>query len=1183
MVATPKITGPDGVSRETLVFSTTLPSRFFRGVIDPSTVDMQISIRGAAFTSDPDLIVFEGSSFYFPNPSAYPEGLELAQGENVVLVRSIGFDGNPSPNAEVRITLVQESDIGLIGAPPTNFFVEQRNDAVQLQIEGISDSRFVGINLYASRFQGGGATGYQRINVDIISDFDTVEEEQVLQQFEATSSIAKNPDGSAAADPLYLEIQETQTKSNDVIERLEDVVLTEELAAAITETAQANLLKTDFTRVFEIPETVNTLRTSYSLSSVVTRRFYGFLHNRLFGPANVPPTVPIGEFQSLSNTEPLFYVATAVYYDSSLLLEIESSFSIEISGKPVQIQDVVGTFPAPSRIQIVEDVIASLRTSQPTVNIAPGGVIRDTFVDPFSNEASRLRLLTDFVYRSQSFDTLLAIDGVEANGTSTPVNRSAYKSALQRVFDVSNPQDVQTIIDTTFEQLASRNNVFRRPGVRSRGVVTFFTRNKPTATVFIPLGTRVSSGAITFSTTADASMPLSNIASFFNPTTGIYSVDVPVQAEQAGISGNLAPGQIRTIISSLPGLSVTNASRTFGGKNQDTNLRLTERARSALASVDTGTEQGTRQVAADVAGVEEALVVEGGDPLMQRDYDPDYGKHVGGKIDVWVRGESIGRITDTFAFTFETANDVQFVLVGNPNQLVLRALDKNLSPTNPLAEMINRPDLGLGLRNANTGQFFDLTDVIIQDYRTIQLSTAFPQPEATFGNVLLGDYRYQTTSDFQFTRQPVQNVVSVVGQLSGDLPDENYALFQPSDPLLEGRSEDAGDFLRIFQVNGVPSGDTISVTAETHVPIGEFDEFVSNLGANPLTVRVFNSSRAIEFRGPNDPSGLSDYTIIPGSATTALAIRRTPNSQIRSGETVSIDYDHVENFTVTYETNFVVTTTQAALDQTKHATADVLVKEAIPVPVDVTATVILQAGTSRSGVDSRLRTNLVTFINSLRQGASIRQSDIINVIENTVGVSYVETPLTKLLRGEGARVVREEITTASSNDSVLLLGNPLTPLSSSTVQVFLLTDSLNSSTLNGGGPETDFRGVYQDDQPLNLKQSDPFSLVNAPGQAYIIGKDGLSIPGYSDNDTIQNQFPTLVTAQDINNKRVGLTANRVMVSVGIDDRPQLHDYTVTYTVAFVESGVKNLDASVIEYFVPGNFILTYTEDARGNQ
>jgi len=1180
MASTPKVIGPDGVAREITVFSTTQTSRFFAGTMDADTVDMQISIRGGAFTSDPDLIIFEGDTFSFPNAASFPDGLEFGAGVNNIEVRAISFSGAVSAVAAVQVTLVQESENGLIGLIPSNISVEQLDDAVDVRVEGVADARFRGINFYASRFSGGGATGYQRINLETIADVDVVQETTTIGTVAVNSPIATNPDGTAAADPLYVKIRETQTSSNDIIENLEDISLTPESAAAITTQEQTSLLRTDFVRVFEVPETTTIIRSNYTLESLVSRNFYTFKHNRQAGAGSTPSTVPIGAFAGTPLTEPLFYVTTAVYFDPSSLLEVESAFSAEVSAQPTVIRQNVGTFPSPSQLDIVEDTITAITRTTPQLAIQPGAVIRDTVVDPISSEAVRLRFLVDFLYRMQSFDTLLQVDGVQANGSPTPVTLSTYKQALQRVFELQNPGDVQVIVDTAFDQQASRNNVFRSAGVRARGFVLFFVRNRPTATIFIPLGTRVASGAVQFVTTTDGAIPINNVAAFFNPTTNTYQIELPVEADVGGTQANLGAGQIRTIVSSLPGVSVTNPNATFGGTNQETNLQLSVRARNAIAAVDSGTERGTLQTAAGVAGVQEVSVVAAGDALMQRDYDTDFEKHVGGKVDVWLRGQSLGNVTDVFAFTFETAFDVQFAVIGNPLALQFRALDDTLSVNNPIAEMLDDALIGTGLRNATQGLFYDLTDVQILDYRTIQLSSNVVQPITTFGDIILGDYRYVTSSQFVFTRQPVSSVTSVVGTVSGTLPQENWEFVRPDDPLLNGRSVRAQAYLNVIQLNGIPTGDSITVQSEQHTLLGEFNEFLNHLGTNPLTIQVFNSTGTTLYRGPSDPSGVSDYTIVPGTQTTAVALRRTVNSGITSGQTILVDYQHAENFTVAYQTNFVIPSTQGVLDAQKHLTADVLGKASVLVPIDITATVVTQAGFRTSTADTNVRTNLTTFLRALPSGAAVRQSDIIAVIDNTTGVSYVESPLTKLTRGASSLVVRESVP-STEGEVELIMGSAQVPYSTDTVKTWLLDNPLDNPTSQGGGDGTQFAGVFQDDLPLTLQLTDPQLLREGPNRAFIIGNEGLIIPEFSDDQTIQINNPSANTAKEIQAIRKQLTANRVLVALGANDRPQLHAYTVTYTVAFVEARIQDIEGSAIEAFTVGNLLFTFAEDVRG--
>lgn len=1177
MASTPKVFAPDGVLREEFIFSTTLSSRFFFGTIDSDTVDMQISIRGGPFVTNPDLIVFEGTDFTVPNPSVSPDGLDLVPGVNIIEIRSISTSGAVSTPARIEVTLIQDSDVGFIPTPPTNITVERLNNAVDIQVEKEDDDRIQGFNFFASRTSGGGVDGYRRINLNLVTDTFTVEETATLAAFDQDSAIATNPDGTPAADPLFLQLEETQTKGGDIIENLEDVTLTEDEAAAITFDKQENLLKTDYVRRFEIPETVETVRTSVSVESVVVKEFISFKHSRTAGTASQPPTVAIGEFTATPITEPLYYVITAVAFDADTQTETESAFSVEVFGNPVTVTLNLGAFPVVSESDIRVNTINGILRTNPQVALQPGAVIRDTVVDPAAAESQRVRFIVDFLHRAQSFDTLIQIDGVDENGDPVAVQNSAYKQALQRAFGNISAEQTQAVIDAAFEQLASENGITRRPGIRARGLVTFFTQSRPTSTIPIPAGSRVAAGGTIFVTTTATSIPLEDAASFFNPTTGLFSIDVPIQAQEPGVGGVVATGQIRTVIDTVPGLQVINPGATFGGRDIETNLQLAVRGKNALASVDSGTEAGYRQTIADVPGIEQAIVVTPGNELMQRDFDADAQKHVGGKVDIYTRGEALATVTDTFAFTFETANNVQFVLIGNPSTLTFQSQDTTLSTENPIAEMLDFPNAGLGLRNASSGADFNLSGVEIVDFRTIRLNTGVVQPNVEFGDVVLGDYRYVVSKKFVLPRQPVRDVLSVTGAASGELDRDNFRVFFPDDPLVEGRSTEAQTFVQIDQVDGTPTGQFITVTGEEHVVIGQFDEPVNNLGANLLTVAVFNEDRTVEYRGPFDPSGVSDYTIIPGSQTTPLAIRRVEGGSILSGERLSIDYAHDENFVVEYTINLAVTTAQDVINENKHATADVLAKETIPVPVDITATIVKTRGFQTSAVDRGVRTNLASFFAGLSLGESIRQSDIVAEIERTDGVSFVEVPLTKLARSAGACVIRESLTTDQNSDITFIPGNSPTPISTDTVLVWLINDELNSSTDNGGGPVTEFRNVTQDDSVLNLQIVEPLALGEAPNQAFIIGDDGLVIPGFTDDATLLSEFPT-ATDEEIAAVRQERTQNRVMISLPVGDSPTAHSYTVTYVVSETNEGVKNLNAFDVEFFTTGAFNFTFDED-----
>lgn len=1146
---TPTITGPDGVARTALVFTTNTGYRFLSGTVNSTTaVDVQVSVNGAAFTDDPDLVVFDGVNWQVPNPASYPTGLYLAPGENTVAVRSVAVSGAVSGTATATLNYVP--GLSASTPAPTNVSVMRRDRSVVIDAEPTASTvgTFVGMNVYAADAAGGGTTGYTRVNINTVTTGSTVEETDAVGDTEHEYLVDTLPDGSPSADPLYSVVVGQQRDAN------------------------GNVLSEDFEEAFLVPETATRLRTSVSVVSVRTYTTYSFEHSRSASATSNPPTVFVSTFANLDEAVPLYYVVTGVYYDGATQTETESPFSAEVAGNPLRVTAQVGAFPVVSRQTIVRETIASILRTNPQVRVDPGSVLRDTFIDPFSNEAERLRFVVDFLHRAQSFSALVAVDDPTGSGTSIAVGSSNYKTALKAAFRLNSDTETQDVIDRSFEALASNFGVFRRTGRAARGEVTFFTTVRPTESVFIPVGTTVSAGSVSFAVVQSASISLAQIASYYNPVTRRYSVTVAVQATVGGSTGNVAAGQVRRVTSGPTNLSATNASAMFGGTDEETNTELAVRARNALASVDSGTKQGYLQVAADVAGVARANVVGAGDELMMRDmYD---GEHIGGKVDVWVQGTAASTVTDVFAFEYDVARDVHFEVVGDVAGLTFRAIDPNLSETTPIVQLIDAPSVGYAFRNATTGLEFDLTGATIIRYDTVRLDNTIPQPTVTLTDVVLGDYRRARGNDYVFRRQPVTGVTSVVGTLSGTLSPDSYSLYRPDDPLQLGGSVLAGDFLRITPTGGIPSGGVVVITDEPHVMVGEYTEFLDSLGVDVLTIVVTDLTGTTTYATTGDPSGFYDYAVVPGSTTAPTAIVRVPSGRIADGETVLVSYQHGENFTVTYTVDQVPNQVQAAVDARRHVTADVLAKAAVPWSVNLTMTVILAQGAQRSRVDTLLQNTLASLFDALRMGDPLRQSDVISAVESVSGVSYVVVPLTQMAVAQGSTVLRDPVRSADVGDS-----RYVSAWSSPTVSVWFLTDSLTAIPLDAGGFAGDFRSVTQDDVALTLVNSSPdVDLGRGSGRAFIVGSDGIVIPGISDDDTLRALGYT--TDAEVIEARASTTAGRVLLSTGVDDSPANHTYTATYVVG-ADTRVYDLDPGTAEYLrlnTDGGLVITYDED-----
>ena len=1156
MATTPLFEGPDGMFREESIFSTTLANRFFVGQMDADTVDMQVSIRGGGFSSDPDYITFEGTRFIIPNPSVFPDGLQLLAGDNTIDVKSILSNGEVSPTGKVLAILSTDQDIRGIAFAPSGIFIERFDGTVQITVEGIDSPAVQGYHFYASTSPGGGTTGYSRINTTLVVSGETLEVTDALATLQVDANIA-TVQGQPAADPLFVVVQGTQQDRSTAV------------------------LQTDFNEALEISETVSRVRTSVLVEAVRSSQRYSFIHDRLSTfDSSVNPAIPNADFNTILRSDPLYYVVTAVWLIDGT--EFESDFSPEVTGNPLVLTPTVGSFPTVTRQQIVRDTTLSIFRSQPEVDVKPGSSTRDIFIDPFSTEAERIRFITDFLHNAQSFTTLLLIDDPGNTGQSIDVNQSAYKLALRAAFFLEDNASVQALIDNAFDKLASNYGELRKGGLRARGEVTVSISSQPAQTLNFPIGQQCSGGGITFRFTSSTQITSTGAGAFFNPATGRFSARAYVQAESPGTAGNLAPGQLNVLIDPPAGarITITNQSRTFGGRDEETNRELATRVSRKLASLDTGRFQGYVNTAASVPGVLQANVVDAGHPLMMRDISACSGLHIGGKVDVWIRGESIATVTDNFAFSFEIKKDVQFEIVGDPNDLKFRAIDPNLTDDNPIIEMLDYPSAGYIFRNGTTGHVYDLTNVTVLRPNGIQLDSTLNVPEGTLSDVFFGSYRYRSSNKHVFTRQPVRNIVSFQGapDRSGVISPSFYELFHPSSPLEYGRSSDAGDYIQVIEPLGVepidvPSSDPVIVTDEQHVMLDGI-EYLDNLGVNPVTVEVWDATKTTEYKSPF-VYATPDYTIVDEAGTSPLGIRLTSGSAIDVGETVLVSYQHDENFTVEFETNSLVGIVQEEIDVARHLTADALSKEAIPVEVVLSGTVVLRTGASATLADSSIRTALARLFGTLSLGEPLRQSDVINVLDTVDEVSYVVTPLTKMVKADGSMVVRETLFTDQEAD-----WTRLDAWSTPTTYMYLLDNPLSAATSDGGGPSNEFRGVFANEAELLLFDYPPNAngvpLKNQTGAAFIIGAGGLIVPGFSDDATLAIQYP-LASLAELDNQRKAITANRVIVTLTPDQTPSDFDYTVTYLVSG-DTGVKNIEPGPTEYLVLGDIDFVFDED-----
>lgn len=1140
MATAPKINFFDGSGTTTnLVVTTNSSSFFLTGSVDANTIDVQIDFNGSGFSSDPTMVGLILPNFTVPNQNSIPEGLQLDRGVNVIKLRAVDISGSVSPETTITVTVVNDVELGTVLAPPTGVQIMRNATSVDVSWSDEFVKNAVGFNVYASTGPGGSGSGYLRVNSEIIPEasFGTSSEvesgiQEISYDFSESDISNKNLSVSITTVDSVTDV-EIEKKTRNVFPLL----------------------------------TSPGYRVKLIYSRVDTVKRHSFTHNRNADLAS--GVLNNDTFSTLSNDSPLYYVVTAVYYSTATGVLQESRYSVEMAGAPLPLDSSVRGIRIRDQSAVAQDFIKVIQAAEPTLSLIPGSTVREVHVEPFSNEIQKAYFLMDFVHRAKSFSALLAIDDPSLTGVSVPVANSQYKQNLRTALATSSDAAVQSLIDSAFDSLAKNFGTPRKGRQYSTVVQTFYTTKKPTKDLYVAQNTIVSSSkdrnVPRFISKGQSVLPFADSQKFYNPDTKRWELRVQMIAETPGAAGNVPAGNLDTISSGASGFSTTNEVSGEGGFDVQSNLDLATEASRSLVSLDTGTAGGYEKITSSIPGVLDFNVVRSGDPFMMRDFDPIRMKHIGGKVDIYVKGTIERTVQETFAFQFSVAKNIRFDVI-DPLNLVFRARDSRLTSSNPIQEVLFNPSQDLGLRNHSNLPVtsYDLTGVTIIDYRTIKLNTLIPQPPTVLDDFVEGDYRFRSNNKFVAGIQPIRSVSSITGQSSGPLdPVEGFTVFKLQDPLVEGESTIASDYVEINQVGNVPSGTPIQVNSELHVLIGQIEEPLESVGINVFTLSVYSQDRSVKYNGPNDLS--PDYLIVSGSQTSPLKIVRTTYSQIPNGSTVSVDYEHDENFVVTYVVNDVLQRVQNSVSAHKHLTADAIVKQAIENPLAVETTVQLLKNFDQPTVDDAIRTSYSVMVESKRVGSSIHQSDVAAKIDDTEGVDYLVQPFARMTLQDGAMRVRDPV----ASESIFIPS-----LSAGVAAVYVLTEELPFATIDGGAASNTHHGVFKDGLAMEMASSLE-QVGQGINRAWIVGNAGAVIAGYSDDSTLT---PLFITPEAVASERLKRTANRVFVSLDFGqtppDVPDDHSFSATYIV-HGDTGTKDISTSQIEYIVPGSLTLTF--------
>lgn len=1011
-------------------FSTNIEMQNLVGSVSPNADRVLISIRGKAFT-ETGVIHTPGDEIWsYPNLQLRMEP-DAPGNINTILVRAEDKFGNTSETVILNIKLIEDEDSDLIVSPPTGLSTKSFKDSIEVIWAQNPEPEVIGYNVYFSLDTGGGTFGYIKANNNLITE----------SSFE------------------------------------EDIEFP--LSSSLTFTGN--------------------VKTNIEQNLVERTRFFSFR----------PEADPEGN--AFEQGVPIYFVITAVSFNQSTKTEIESFYSAEISGEPIIIDQTVRDLVPRSFGDILADLITSIKGKDTKIDLHPGSTVRDIFLDPASEELRKLYIVLDFINRAQSFLTLREFDDFDGDNISDLVEDSSRKQLLADALNLTN-FEVQELIDDQFDKLAFNFNIKRLEATPSQTELTVYTTVEPSEDIIIQRGATFSVGegtgvenTVIFEALTQVELRAANATSYYNRQNARWEILVPVQSTTTGSSTNVPAGVITSVLSGVNNASVrsTNDQAAIFGQDEETNSELADRASLALISIDTGTRGGYLKTVQQIPQIRLAKIVSAGHKLMERDFDELRNKHLGGKVDIYIQGDVLYSYEEIFSFSYpQKENELADIV--SLELFQFQPKNTELSTFNPIFEVTK-------ITNVTRKLDYDLTNLQIIGGSVIDLDETLDlnqQIGLDRFDVIHITYRYRTSLNYIPKRQPVIEIISVVGDLSGDLG-RNYNFKKIDDPLFLGNSVYAQDSVEIFFDNALPltevseilgltgteiidlsnatildgsiipgnetySIDTLTVqsldesilyqknidyeiiegnfemptrivriadgnipdlggadnvivkyyTKGSGLPINEVqevvDEEITLIAENyisTLKVGVFKESlQVFNFDKTKKYVENIDYQIIDGDNITALKIKRLTNGNIPDKSTVKITYKCGENIRVRYSTNELINKAQTEVNEIKHVTADVLVKEAFETGIDISASVVLKAGYDQKIAENAIRTTISQLINQLKIGDKIYESDIISLIEQQTGVSYIKwssitNRFDKMVRADNSFINRELINT----------------------------------------------------------------------------------------------------------------------------------------------------------------------------
>lgn len=298
-----------------------------------------------------------------------------------------------------------------------------------------------------------------------------------------------------------------------------------------------------------------------------------------------------------------------------------------------------------------------------------------------------------------------------------------------------------------------------------------------------------------------------------------------------------------------------------------------------------------------------------------------------------------------------------------------------------------------------------------------------------------------------------------------------------------------------------------------------------------------------------------DYHLTVDSKTGNANLIRIMTGRIPDSGVVKVSYFYNERFSITTGYPGFVEQVSYMVEQTRHAAADVVVKQMTENPVDVILTVELTDSTTPEIMDGRIRTAIGNVLSNVR--TKITQAEIIRQVKSLNGVANVNVPLTKFAKSDGALNIGHVITTGTQ--WIPIMNDPEFASRHFPQNTWISkAPVLEDNTIPSGGLPDEYVGFLYEGESYRRGMSIEDFIANPPtdwsGSFYIIGED--------------DQVDSLHPLDPAYSGRIILITPKYFTD------PSVMNFKVTYQV-FREGGAKDITLSPTEFLRAGRITIDY--------